>query len=137
MWQCEHGIETKASPETIWAIFTDVPGWVKWIAGLESIVINGPFEAGSTFVMTPKGQGPVTSRLAEVKENEAFVDESRLGETVIRVVHRIERIAPERTRITYSPQVTGPSAEEIGKAISADFPIVLKALAALAEARLA
>lgn len=133
MWQCECSIETKASPETIWALFSDVPGWVKWIAGLDRVEINGPFEAGTTFVMTPKGQGPVTSRLVEVKKNETFVDESTMGETVIRVTHRIQPIAPGRTRVTYAPQVSGPAAEEIGKAISADFPSVLEALAASAE----
>lgn len=133
MWQCEYSIETKASPEKIWAIFSDVPGWPRWIAGLDRVEIKGPFEAGSTFVMTPKGQGQVTSRLTEVKKNEVFVDESRLGETVVRVAHRIQAVAPGRTRVSYCPEVSGPSDEGIGKAISADFPDVLKALAALAE----
>jgi uncharacterized protein YndB with AHSA1/START domain len=133
MWQCEHSIETKAPAERVWALFSDVAGWPRWIAGLDHAEMKGPFEAGSTFVMTPKGQGPVTSRLTEVKKNETFVDESRMGETVIRVVHRIQAIAPGRTRVSYCPEVSGPSAEEIGKAISADFPDVLKALAALAE----
>ena len=133
MWQCEYSIETKASPETIWALFSDVPGWVRWIVDLDRIEIDGPFERGATLVMTPRGQGPVATRLVEVKKNEIFVDESRMGETVVRVIHTIQRITPERTRITYSPQVTGPSAEEIGKAISSGFEDVLKALAALAE----
>lgn len=133
MWQCEYSIETKASPDEVWALFIDVPGWVNWIEGLDRIEIDGPFEKGATLIMTPSGQGPVPTRLVEVRRNESFIDESKMGETVIRVIHRIESIGRDRTRVTYSPQVTGPSAEEIGKAISAGFPDVLKALAALAE----
>jgi hypothetical protein len=133
MWQHEYSIETSASPETIWAIFCDVPGWPKWIGGLDHAEITGSFEAGTELNLTPSGQRTVTSRLVEVKENEGFIDESGHGEVVIRVEHRIERIASDRTRIVYAIQVTGPSAENIGKAISADFPDVLKSLASFAE----
>jgi hypothetical protein len=43
--------------------------------------------------LIPSGQGPVTSRLVEVKENEGFIDESGHGDVVIRVEHRIQPIA--------------------------------------------
>ena len=135
MWQHEYSIETSASPETIWTIFCDVPGWPKWIDGLDHAEIAGLFKTGAELNLIPKGQGPVTSRLVEVKENVGFIDESGHGDVAIRVEHRIERIASDRTRIVYAIQVTGPSAENIGKAVSADFPDVLKSLASLAESK--
>jgi carbon monoxide dehydrogenase subunit G len=132
MWQNDFSIETDASPKTVWAVFCDIQGWKNWISGLDSIEMKGPFAKGTVYTFTPAGQGPLTSRLVEVKENEYFIDETSMGEVVVRVTHRIEALPSGRTRITYSPQVTGPSAEEIGKAISSDFPDVLKALAAYA-----
>jgi hypothetical protein len=133
MWQKDYSIEANASPEKIWNIFRDIPGWTRWIAGLEKIEIKGAFKTGTEYVLTPRGQGPVSALLIEVKENEYFIDESRNGEVTIRITHRTQSISPTRTRIIYSAQITGPAAEEIGKAISADFPDVLKALANLAE----
>ena len=97
--------------------------------------MTGSFEAGAKITLIPKGQGEVYSRLIEVKENEGFIDESGHGDLVIRVEHHIQPIASNRTRIVYAIQVTGPSAENIGKGISADFPDVLKALATLAESK--
>lgn len=135
MWQCDYDIEINADPETIWEIFCDVPGWKQWNAGIEHIEINGPFEAGTVFTMTPPGQDPLTTRLIEVRKNEVFVDETRVGDIIVLVAHRIQYVAPKRTHVTYSIQVTGPSAEETGKAIAADFPDVLKALAALADSK--
>ncbi len=135
MWQKDYTAEIKASPEVIWAIFRNVRGWKRWIAGLEKIEIKGPFETGMVFIMTPRGQEPVSARLVEVKEKEYFIDESRHGEAVIQVTHRIKRISPNWSRIIYSAQVSGPSAKEIGMAVTADFPDVLKALAALAESK--
>ena len=135
MWQHEYSIETFASPETIWAIFCDVPGWPKWIDGLDHAEIAGPFEAGTELTLIPSGQGPVSSRLVEVKANEGFIDESGNGDVVIRVEHRLQRIDSDQTRIVYAIQVSGPSAENIGKAVSSDFPDVLKALASLAETK--
>jgi hypothetical protein len=135
MWQREYGIETTASPEVIWNIFPDVPGWKNWNAGIEHIEINGPFEVGTEFVMTPPGQQPLSTRLIKVKEYEGFVDQTRVGDVLVDVAHRIERLNPERTRIVYAVQVIGPAAEDIGRAVSTDFPDVLKALAALAESK--
>lgn len=97
--------------------------------------MNGPFEVGTEFVMTPPGQEPLAGRLVDVKENEVFVDETRVGDVVVLVAHRIQHLAPKQTRVVYAVQVTGPSAKEIGQAVSADFPDVLKTLATLAESK--
>ena len=135
MWEREVTRETSASPDMIWAILCDVPGWTKWIEGLENIEMTGPFKAGSVLNMTISGQGHISTKVIEVKENEGFTDETRLGDVVVRVNHRLECLAPKQTRIVYAVHVSGPSAEDIGQAVSADFPEVLKALATLAESK--
>ncbi|MDA9491579.1 hypothetical protein [Bradyrhizobium sp. CCBAU 11361] len=109
-WRSEYAIETSATPETIWSIFRDVPAWKNWNAGIEQINIDGPFATGT-----------------------CFVDETRVGDLVILVAHRIEPLGPARTRIVYAVDARGPQAAEIGPAVSADFPEVLASLSKLAE----
>lgn len=135
MWTAEHSLEIAASPETIWSFFRDVNGWKKWNAGIEEIALHGPFAVGTEFTMKPPGQEELRSRLVVVRENEIFVDETRAGDIVVIVAHRIERLGPGRVRVTYAVEATGPASEEIGPAVSADFPDVLKALARLAEVK--
>jgi len=135
IWRGEYGIETSATPGIIWSIFRDVPGWKSWNAGIERIDIDGPFSTGTWFTMKPPGEDPLRSELIEVRENECFVDETRIGDLAITVAHRIETLESGRTRIAYAVVASGPEASAIGPAIVSDFPLVLAALAKLAEAR--
>jgi hypothetical protein len=134
VWRTEYAIETSATPETIWSIFRDVPGWKHWNAGIEQIEIDGPFAVGTWFTMKPPGEEPLRSQLIDVRENICFVDETRVGDLAIRVAHRIEKLGPARTRVVYAVDARGSQAAEIGPAVSADFPEVLASLVKLAEA---
>jgi Polyketide cyclase / dehydrase and lipid transport len=129
VWTNEHTIETTATPEAIWRLWADVAGWPQWNADIEQIELRGPFAAGSSIAMTPVGQDPVALRIAEAREPELFVDEAALGDTVVRTTHRLERLGDSRVRIAYRIEVIGPAADELGPAISADFPDTLAALA--------
>lgn len=133
VWRDQFSIETRATPEAVWALFRDVQGWKKWNAGIEAVELDGPFADGTTFTMKPPGQEALRSTLTEVRENQGFVDETRLGDLVVRVAHRIEVLRPACTRITYAVDACGTGAAEVGPMICADFPEVLAALAASAE----
>jgi hypothetical protein len=132
-WKGQHSIETVASPEVIWSFFRDVDGWAKWNAGIEAIKMQGPFATGTEFLMTFPDQETITSRFTEVRENELFIDETRVDDVVVTVDHRIERLGANKTRITYSVEAIGPGSTAIGPAVSSDFPDVLKSLVQLAE----
>ena len=132
-WQHEYSIETTATPEAVWGPFRDVSGWTTWNAGIEEIALDGPFAAGTTFTMKPPGEAPLRSRLVAVRENECFVDETRVDELVITVAHRIERLEGVGARVTYAIAAAGPGAVEIGPMVAADFPDVLASLARRAE----
>lgn len=132
-WQIEHSIETSLAPERIWPLFSDVAGWRHWNPGVEESALEGPFAAGTWFTMKPPGQETLRSRLVAVREGESFVDETRVGDLVITVAHRAERLAAGPTRITYAVGAVGPEAGEIGPLIAADFPQVLAGLVAYAE----
>jgi Polyketide cyclase / dehydrase and lipid transport len=132
MWTTEHAIETTASPEAIWRVWVDVPRWGEWNPDIERIDLDGPFAAGSTITMTPRGQEPIELRIAEAVESERFVDEADLGDVVVRTLHRAQRLEGDRVRVIYRMEISGPAADtmgpELGPAISADFPDVLAAL---------
>ncbi len=137
MWATEHSLETSAVPEEIWRLWADVAGWPEWNGDIERIELIGPFAAGGTIVMTPIGQEPIELRIAEAVEPELFVDEAELDEIMVRTIHRVERLDPERVRITYRMEITGQAAKTLGPKIrpeiSADFPQTLAALVARAE----
>jgi uncharacterized protein YndB with AHSA1/START domain len=161
MWEYEYSVETAASPAAVWRHWSDMTAWPAWNAGIEKIEIDGPFEVGTTFTMTPPGDDSLTMRLTEIVPGELFTDEMDAGDFVVRTVHRLapmtagatasgatepgsrqsgSRQSGSResgTRITYRTEITGPSADqvgpELGPAITADFPDVLAALAKIAQ----
>jgi hypothetical protein len=137
MWTTEQSIETAASPDAIWRLWSDVAGWPEWNADIEHIEISGPFAAGSTITMTPIGEDPIELRIAEAIEPDLFVDEAELGDVVVRTIHRVERVEGDRSRVVYRMEISGEAADtvgpELGPKISADFPETLAALARRAE----
>lgn len=139
MWKYEHAVETTAPAEAVWRHWTDVARWPEWNAGVERIEIDGSFEVGTTFTMTPPGEEPVRMRLTEVVANEVFTDEAAGPDFVVTTIHRLEALGAGRTRISYRTEITGPVADtvgpEIGPMITADFPDVLAALVARAESQ--
>jgi hypothetical protein len=80
---------------------------------------------------------PLDYRLAKVEPGREFVDETPVGELVVRVSHLLEPLDFGRVRITYAMEIDGPEdqAREIGPAITADFPDTIAALVALATQR--
>ncbi|MEV0199110.1 SRPBCC family protein [Nonomuraea sp. NPDC050691] len=132
MWAFEHSTETTAPASAVWALYADVPGWVRWDTGLERAELRGPFAAGSEIVMTPQGQGEVRARITRADENEAFADETPFGEVTLRFAHTLEPVSGG-TRVTHRVEVTGPGAEQIGPAVAADLPDAVAALVKLAE----
>lgn len=139
MWTYEHSIETDAAPEAIWALWADVENWGVWNGDVGSIQINGPFAAGTDFVMTPAGQDPVHLVIAEAVPGEGFVDEARFGGLVLRTSHRADTGERLRTKVTYRMEITGDGADEvgpeIGPGITADWPETMAALVKLATDR--
>ncbi len=133
MWSHEESIETSASPARVWELFADVERWKDWNAGIESIVLHGPFAEGTTITMKAPGQDALTSTLIQVKPSQSFTDETVVGETRVLVSHRLAPLLSGRTKIVYSTKITGPGAAEIGPMVTADFPDVLAALKNLAE----
>ena len=128
MWVTEHSTETAASPEAVWQAWVDVPRWPEWNADIERIELRGPFAVGTTIAMKPYGQDVVELCIADLAAGEHFVDEADVDGTTVRTMHRIDRLDDRRCRIVYRLEATGPAADEIGPAVSADFGSTIAAL---------
>jgi hypothetical protein len=138
MWTCEHGIETTADATRIWDLWHDVAGWSGWNAGVADAELIGPFAAGSTIVMTlPEGE-VVPLTLDAVEVGVRFVDVAAINGLIVRTEHRLEPIGGTgRLRVVYALTVTGEAPadvlEEVGRAVSGDFPDVIASLLATAN----
>jgi len=132
-----HTVEAEVTAEGIWSPSADVATWPSWDAQAEFVTRDGPFAAGATGTMMFVGQEPLHYRLAKVDPLREFVDETPVGELVVRVAHLLEPLPSGRLRITYSAQIDGPDAQaqQIGPMITADFPDTIASLIALAKER--
>jgi uncharacterized protein YndB with AHSA1/START domain len=128
MWTTESSTDLAVRPESVWKAWTDVERWPRWNGDIAAIELSGPFAAGSTITMTVQEGDTVTLRLAEVVAGERFVDEATVADTVIRTVHVVSPLDERRSRVVYRLEADGPAAEQIGPAVSADFPETLEAL---------
>ena len=133
MWTHQESIETSASPARVWQLFADMPGWRRWNAGIEHIALNGPFAAGTTFVMRPPGADLFTSTLLTVEEPREFTDETVIDGTRVVVRHLIEALPEGGSRVTYATEISGPQAAEFGPMVTGDFADVLAGLKRAAE----
>jgi hypothetical protein len=139
VWSAEHSIEINAAPEVINAVFADTARWPEWNAGTEWVELEGPFAAGTTARMKIPGEEPLAFRLVSVGPD-GFEDETPIpdADIIVRVRHEIQSLAEGRSLVVYRATVDGPNADklgaEIGPQVTADFPDVLTALKARAEA---
>ena len=132
-----HTVEAEVTADAIWSLYDDVATWPSWDAQAEFVTRDGPFAAGATGTMKFVGQDPLQYRLAKVEPLREFIDETPVGELVVRVSHQLEPLPSGRLRITYSARIDGPDAQaqQIGPMITADFPDTIASLIALAKER--
>ena len=134
----ERSVEAAASPQAVWKIWTDTARWQEWNPDVQSMVLNGPFAAGTTGTMKTK-QGTRAVQLTEVAPGTSF----RLETTVIpltRFAFQCQVVAGPagKTIISQGIRVGGPLGGLVGRImgrqIADTFPGLLQGLARKAEA---
>lgn len=91
-----HEVTTGASPEAIWALWMDVPGWGCWDAGLKSASSRAPLARGVTGRIVPQ-RGPAARFVVS-----AFAPSDHYAfETAL----PLARLTVRRTIIATSPTV--------------------------------
>jgi hypothetical protein len=132
-----HTVEADVGVDAIWSLYEDGSSWPSWDADAELVTRDGPFAAGTTGTMKFKGQQPLAYRLVKVEPLREFVDETPVGELVVRVSHLLEPLPSGRVRITYSAEIDGSEdeARQLGPMVTQDFPETMGSLVRLAKER--
>ena len=131
-----HTTETTASPSAIWHIWQDVSNWKTWDHGIEHSAIDGPFQAGTTGTLKPKGGPLVKTKLTQVEPMKQFVDEAKLPLTRIIVRHSLTE-SSGRTYVTHRIEMKGMLffvfAFLIGRNMKKNLPQEMQAMVKKAE----
>src|SRR5438552_12365663 len=133
----QRSVETKASPEAVWKVWSDTSTWQEWNPDVQSMTLNGPFAAGTTGTMKTK-QGTRQIQLTEVVPGRSF----RLETTVIPLTRfafecQVAAGPAGTTTISQAIRVDGPLGGLVGgmmgRQIADTFPPLLQGLARKAE----
>jgi hypothetical protein len=80
----DHTVETTASPEKIWAAWTDVERWPQWDTELDSASLEGSFALGAKGRVKPKRGPEARFSISELISGESYT----LEEVVLRALRR-------------------------------------------------
>jgi len=133
-----YALDTSASPEAVWRIWSQPQTWSEWNPDVEFVKLDGPFAVGTTGTMRTKRGGSHTIRFEDITEGRSF----QLEPTALpgAKFHFRCEIAPSGggSRISQSLTMRGPLAGifsgMMGAKIAASFEPILKGLATKAEA---
>lgn len=131
-FEFERTVPTTASAYEVWALWSDPGTWVEWDPAVNRVELDGPFVEGQTGTMVLTGPIEVPFTLEVVEEGSRFLDQLTMGDLVIRIDH-VVRSADGGAEITVRTTVDGPGADDIGPMVTADTPVAMAALVAIAE----
>lgn len=131
-------VETTASPDKVWRIWSDMSTWGQWNPNVTSMDWTGGFVSGSTGVMnTPSGQHH-KMQLVDVNPPQSFaLLTSVVPGTRFRFNCRVEPVGG-KSRVSQTVEVGGPLGPilhgMLGPQVSKEFGTLLANLARKAEA---
>jgi uncharacterized protein YndB with AHSA1/START domain len=134
-------VETSASPEQVWKIWSDMSTWGEWNPNVSAMDWTGGFVQGSEGIMNTKAGQHHKMKLAEVQPGRFFALETRVVPgTMFRFNCRVEPAAAAggKTKISQIVEIKGPLGPimrgMMGPQVSKEFPTLLANLARMAEA---
>lgn len=100
---------TALRPEQLYRAVADINRWPQWDSELEAASHDGRLEAGSPFMLKPKGGPKVSMTIERAEEPSCFVDISHLPLAKMRTSHRFTA-EPGGTRVDIGIEIWGPLA---------------------------
>ncbi len=138
VWTFEHTERTPASPQSVWALWSDVTSWPVWDEGVEWVTLDGSFADGTTGTLKPAGGPKVRFQLTEVRPAEGFSDVTRLPLCRMCFEHAAVREG-DLTRVTHRVTITGPAtpvfSRVIGRGIAKGLPETVRTLVRMVAER--
>ena len=131
-------VETAASPERVWKIWSDMSTWGDWNPNVSTMDWQGGFAAGTGGVMNTRAGQHHKMKLVEVQPGRFFaLETSVVPGTTFRFNCRVEP-SGGKTKISQMVEVKGPLGPILqgmmGPQVSKEFGTLLANLAKRAEA---
>jgi uncharacterized protein YndB with AHSA1/START domain len=105
-------VTADTSLQRAWAWHSNVDNWVRFEgSAVESITLDGPFQAGRHVTTKMPGQEPWQSTLVEVEPPRRTVIEMTLKDAVLRFVWTFEELSTNRTRLSQHIMLNGIGAD--------------------------
>lgn len=138
MFSNEVSILTKAKPQDIWNLWSDVTSWAKWDPDVEHCQLHqGNFQKGAKALLKPRGGPKVNVEIAECVPCQKFVSHSILPLAKLIFHHEIKPQPSGELLITHRIEFQGLLAPffycVMGRGIVRGLPKALKNLSMLAE----
>ncbi len=134
-----HGrtLETSASPERVWRLWSDVRTWPEWNPDVLAVQIGGPFATGAAGTMTTKAGGTHAITLTDVQPGRSFRLETSPAPLSTFVFRCDVRPGASGSTIGQSVSMRGPLgglfSALMGRGIAEGFEPILAGLKAAAE----
>lgn len=108
-------LETSATPERVWATWSDTSTWPSWNPDVETVDLDGPLAEGATGTMTTKSGGTHKIQIVDVTAGREFTLISDLPMPATRVRFRcLVEPAGGGSRVSQAVAVTGLLAPVMG-----------------------
>src|SRR5690348_12611984 len=130
---------TKASPERVWSVWSDVGTWKDWNPNVASMSIEGPFQTGTHLVMNTRAGRTHQMTLTSVQPGRSFELLTRvIPGTTFTFVCEVKP-APEGSEISQGLRMGGPLGAIFGRMtgdrVASTFGELLDGLAGAAEGK--
>ena len=129
-------VQIAASADVIYGLYAQVSDWPAWDPEVERSHVSGPFVAGATGTLKPKGGPESKIELIEVTPGKSFTVRCKLPFCEMTFGHELEQ-AGGLTTATHSVSFTGPLAVVfgflIGRGIERTLPATMNGLKRAAE----
>lgn len=131
-----HTLETTATPEQIWVLWVDVPGYGRWDDSIEWARLASGFQVGATGELQPREGRRTAFTIVALEEGRSFSCLASLPFAQLRFTHSMEP-TEMGTRLTHGIELSGALAwvwgRVLGPVCRSNLPIAMRKLARLAE----
>ncbi len=138
---CKATAVSTAPPEAFFARWEDMDTWPEWDEAVAWTRVDGPFAAGTTGELKPRGGPKVRFVIETLVPGSEFTDVSSMPGAKLRIRHLLAVGDDGRTRVDIEVSIEGPLAALwgllLGRGIASSTPEGLARLVAVVEADVA
>ena len=136
VWRNEHSTEVDAPGEAVWSVWTDVPGWPRFL-GMRWARLEGDFAVGARGRIKPSHGPPSNFEIVALEPGRFYATRASMPGANLRFEHFVEPGAAGGTRVTERQTIDGPLSgvygRLLGRQMVSELPGSLEKLADLAR----